>query len=132
MAKKTQKRSAPQKASTKSAKVAKRPAAKAAKAAKAPAASKRASAPTGAATSAHHADIGERVQRLHEAIRRSKLTHPNPWTYAPKARGWDERAQVLVEMIVVQGHTPVVVRTLETLHAEVEGDRDFQEARRLF
>jgi hypothetical protein len=126
VAKKVQKRSAPKKASTKAAK---RPATKAAKA---PAASKRASAPRGPATSAHHAGLGERVQRLHEEIRRSKLTHPNPWTYAPKARAWDERAQVLVEMIVVQGHTPVVVRTLETLHAEVEGDRDFQEARRLF
>src|SRR5262249_15432412 len=129
VAKKAQKRSAPKKAATKSAKVANRPAAKAAKA---PAASKRTSVPAGPATSAHHSGLGERVQHLHEEIRRSKLTHPNPWTYAPKARAWDDRAQVLVEMIVVQGYTPVVVRTLETLHAEVEADRDFQDAPPVF
>ena len=129
MAKKAQKRSAPKKASTKSVKAARRPVGKAKKA---PAASKRASAAAGPATATHPAGLHERARHLHEEIRRSKLTHPSPWTYAPKARAWDERAQVLVEMIVVQGHTPVAIRTLETLHAEVQGDRDFQEARRLF
>lgn len=129
MAKKAQKRSAPKKTSTKSAEAARRPAGKAATAR---AASKRASAPARPATSTPGAGLGERAQRLHEEILRSKLTHPSPWIYAAKARAWGERAQVLVEMIVVQGHTPGTLRTLEALHAEVERDRDFQEARRLF
>jgi outer membrane biosynthesis protein TonB len=129
VAKKAQKRSAPKKASTKSAKAAPRPAAKTTKAR---VASTRASAPAQPATRTHGAGLHERARRLHEEILRSKLTHPNPWTYAPKARAWGERAQVLVELIVVQGHTPGALRTLETLHAEVERDHDFQQARRLF
>ena len=130
MAKKAQKRSAPKKASTKSAKAARRPAHKAA--AKAPGAAKRTGPAARPTSPSAGPDVSERAERLRDDILRSKLTHPDPWTYAPKARGWGERAQVLVEMIVVQGHTPVLVRTFETLHAEVEGDRDFQEARRLF
>jgi hypothetical protein len=39
---------------------------------------------------------------------------------------------VLVDLIVVQGNTQAVLRTLEALDAEVQRDRDFQEARRLF
>ena len=123
MAKKAQKRSAPKKASTKATKPARRPAGTT---------SKRATAPAKPQSASHGADLGERAQRLHEEILRSKLTHPDPWTYAPKARGWGDRAQVLIELIVVQGHSPAALRTLETLHAEVEGDRDFQAARRLF
>ena len=130
MAKKAQKRSAPKKASTKAAKQARRPAGTGAKAA--PPAAKRGSAPARPQTSPHSAGLGERAERLREEIIRSKLTHPSPWSYAEKARGWGDRAQVLIELIVVQGHTPAALRTLEELHAEVEGDRDFQEARRLF
>ena len=128
MAKKAQKRSAPKKASTKAAKPAPRPAGKAATA---HATAKRVSAPRPAPQSAGP-NVGERAERLRDDILRSKLTHPDPWTYATKARGWGDRAQVLIELIVVQGHTPAALRTLEALHAEVEGDRDFQEARRLF
>jgi hypothetical protein len=130
VAKKAQKRSAPKKVSTKSAKAVRSSASKAAT--KAGAASKRVTAAPRPTPPSAGPSAGERAERLRDAILRSKLTHPNPWTYAPKARGWGERAQVLVEMIVVEGHTPVILRTLETLHAEVEGDRDFQEARRLF
>jgi hypothetical protein len=130
VAKKVQKRSAPKKASTKSAKAARRSASKAAT--KAGAAPKRVTASAQPTPPSAGLSAGERAERLRDDILRSKLTHPNPWTYAPKARGWGERAQVLVEMIVVEGHTPTILRTLATLHAEVEGDRDFQEARRLF
>ncbi len=71
------------------------------------------------------------VERLREAILRSKLSHPDPWRYTAKARRWGERAQQLVEAIAA-AETPALRRALETLAAEVEGDRDFQEARRLF
>jgi hypothetical protein len=76
--------------------------------------------------------LGERAERLRDEILRSKLTHPDPWAYAAKARAWGDRAQVIVETIVVRGDSPATLRTLEVLHAEVEGDRDFQTARRLF
>jgi hypothetical protein len=131
VAKKAQKRSDPKKASTpKSAKAARRPAGKATT--KASAGSKRTTAPSRPTPPSAGPSIGERAERLRDDILRSKLTHPDPWTYASKARAWGDRAQVLVEQIVVQGHTPAALRTLEILHAEVEGDRDFQEARRLF
>ena len=130
MAKKTQKRSAPKKASTKAAKAARRPSGKAAT--KASAGSKRTTASAQPTPPSAGLSIGERAERLRDDILRSKLTHPDPWSYASKARGWGDRAQVLVEMIVVQGQTSGLLRTLETLHAEVEGDRDFQVARRLF
>ena len=125
MAKKGPKRSATKKASTKTGKTARRPPSKAATKA-------RGAVPARPAPVAHGPALVERAERLRDEILRSKLTHPNPWTYAPKARGWGERAQVLVELIVVQGPSPTTLRTLEGLHAEVERDRDFQEARRLF
>jgi hypothetical protein len=131
VAKKHPKRAATKKAASKPLKTARPSAGKAATkataAAKAPtrAAARPASAPAGPA-------LGERAERLRDEILRSKLTHPDPWTYAPKARAWGERAQILVETIVIQGHTPAVLRTLEALAAEVQRDRDFQEARRLF
>jgi outer membrane biosynthesis protein TonB len=128
VAKKAQKRSAPKKASTKSTKAARRPAGKAAKSAPAKAkttASSRPAVSTGPG-------LGKRAERLRDEIMRSKLTHPDPWVYAPKARAWGERAQILVELVVVRGDSPTALRTLEVLQAEVEGDRDFQTARRLF
>ena len=127
MAKKARKREAPKKASTKSAKAA-RPAGKAATA---PAGSKRVAA-AGPTPPSAGPNVGERAERLRDDILRSKLTHPDPWAYAGKARAWGDRAQGLVELIVVQGPTPAAIRTLEALSAEVERDRDFQEARRLF
>jgi hypothetical protein len=74
----------------------------------------------------------ERAEQLRDAVQRSKLTHPDPWTFATKARGWSQRAQALVQEIAAGGDTPATRRSVETLAAEVEGDRDFQEARRLF
>jgi hypothetical protein len=131
VAKKTVKRSATKKAANKPSKTAARPAAKAAK--------KPASKPVAApapkqAAAAPHAglSLGERARQLHEEITRSKLTHPDPWRYADKARGWGERAQVIVEVIAVRGDTASARGSLEALLAEVDRDRDFQEARRLF
>jgi hypothetical protein len=125
VAKKGLKRSTTKKTSTKAGETARRPPSKAATTA-------RGAVPARPAPAAHGPALVERAERLRDEILRSKLTHPNPWTYAAKARGWGERAQVLVELIVVQGPSPTTLRTLEGLHAEVERDRDFQEARRLF
>jgi hypothetical protein len=74
----------------------------------------------------------ERAEQLRDVIQRSKLTHPDPWTFSAKARGWSQRAQVLVQEVAASGDTPANRRSVETLAAEVEGDPSFQEARRLF
>ena len=142
MAKKTGKRSATKKTERRAPKAAPRPAAKAtktAKAAKKPAtkapaaaAPKRAAAPARPAPASAGPSLGERAERLRDEIQRSKLSHPDPWRYAAKARGWGERAQVLVELITVRGDTASARGSFEALAAELDGDRDFQEARRLF
>jgi hypothetical protein len=74
----------------------------------------------------------ELAERLRDDIHRSKHTHSDPWTYGGKARPWSERAELLVAQIVVVGDTSATRRALEALDSEVRGDRDFQEARRLF
>jgi len=136
VAKKTGKRSATKKTASRPSKVAPRPAAKAAKKttakAKTPAPGKRAAATAQTAPAPAGPTLGERAERLRDEIQRSKLTHPDPWRYAAKARGWGERAQVLVELIAVRGDAPAGRSSLEALAAELQGDRDFQEARRLF
>jgi hypothetical protein len=130
VAKKAQKRSAPKKVSTKSTKAAPRPTAKTA--AKATGASKRATTAARPTPPSAGPSAGERAEHLRDDILRSKLTHPDPWVYAGKARAWGDRAQGLVELMAVEGPTPAALRALEALYAEVERDRDFQEARRLF
>jgi hypothetical protein len=100
--------------------------------AKASAPAKRAAAPALPASPPAAPSPGEQAERLRDDIQRSKLTHPDPWTYGVKARAWGARAQALVEQFAVQGDTPATRRTLATLSGEVAGDRDFQEARRLF
>ena len=142
MAKKTGKRSATKKAASRPSKAASRPAAKPAKAAKAAtktaikataaARPKRAAATARPAPPAAGPTLGEHAERLRDEIQRSKLTHPDPWRYAAKARGWGERAQVLVELVAVRGDTASARGSFEALAAELQGDRDFQEARRLF
>jgi hypothetical protein len=74
----------------------------------------------------------ERAERLRDDLLRSKLTHPDPWSYTAKARAWGERTQALVEEIAVAGQTPALHATVANLAAEVEGDADFQKARQLF
>jgi len=139
VAKKTGKRSATKKAASRPSKPAPRPAAKAGKAATkttakapAPAPPKRAAATARPAPPAAGLTLGERAEGLRDEIQRSKLTHPDPWRYAAKARGWGERAQVLVELIAARSDTASARGSLEALAAELQRDRDFQEARRLF
>jgi len=74
----------------------------------------------------------ERAERLRDDILRSKLTHPDPWTYTAKARAWGGRVQALVEEIASAGQTPTLHAAVEKFSAEVEGDPDFQRARQLF
>lgn len=74
----------------------------------------------------------EQAEHLRDEIQRSKLTHPDPWTYGAKARAWSVRAQALVEQVAVRGDDPAARRALAALEAEVQGSHDFQEARRLF
>ena len=138
MGKKVQKRSATKKTASKPPQAARKPAGKApartaAKAApKAAPPAKRAVAESRPASPPTRHSLTDQVERLREQIQRSKLTHPDPWTYGAKARGWGDRVQVLVEQITVQGESPAAQRTIEALDAEIQGDRDFQEARRLF
>ena len=134
MAKKTGKRSATKKAASRPSKTVPRPAAKPAKktTAKAPAPGKRVVATARPAPAPTGPTLGEQAERLRDEIQRSKLTHPDPWRYAAKARGWGERAQVLVELIAVRGDTSSARSSLQALEAELQGDRDFREARRLF
>ena len=138
MGKKVQKRSATKKTASKPPKAAPKPAGKApartaAKAApKAAPPAKRAVGASRPAPAPTRHSLTDQVKRLREQIQRSKLTHPDPWTYGAKARGWGDRVQVLVEQITVQGESPAAQRTIEALDAEIQGDRDFQEARRLF
>jgi hypothetical protein len=74
----------------------------------------------------------QRAEAIRDAIQRSKLTAPEPWSYTPRARAWAQRAQALVEEISRDGDTKANRQGLEKLVAEVEGDADFQEARRRF
>ena len=140
MAKKVQKRPVTRKASSKPPKAAPKPTgkppvrttAKAPPKAKATVPVKRMVAlPRSAAVTAGPG-LADLAERLRDDIQRSKLTHPDPWTYAAKARAWGVRAQTLVEEIALKGGTSATRRTLEALDGEVQRDRDFQEARRLF
>ena len=108
------------KGSSKAARPAAKPAKPAATAAR-PAAPRR-----GAASRAP--SLAERALSLRDAIQHSKLTAANPWDYTAKARKWEARA----ERLLAGAETAETHKALETLAAEVEGDRDFQEARRLF
>ena len=72
------------------------------------------------------------AEEIRDAIRRSRFTAPDPWAYTPRERVWARRAQGLVEAISGDGDTAENRQALEKLVAEVEGDPDFQEARRRF
>ena len=74
----------------------------------------------------------ERAERLRDGVLKSKLCHPDPWRYTPKARAWSQRAQQIVELIATEVDAAGHRRVFEALAAEVEGDLDFQEACRLF
>jgi hypothetical protein len=74
----------------------------------------------------------ERAERLRDDLQRSKLTHPDPWSYTAKARAWAERAQKLVEDVAIASQTPELHALVAKLEAEVESDPDYQSARQLF
>lgn len=97
-----------------------------------PAAVSPAAGPPHPAAGAPGPSLLERAERLRDEVNRSKLTHPDPWAFAAKARGWAQRAQALVEQVAAGGDTAESRRAVDALAAEVERDRDFQEARKLF
>jgi len=72
----------------------------------------------------------ERGKALRDAIQLSKLTAPDPWSYTGRARTWLGRVERLLDRISAGVETAEMRKAIETLAAEVEGDRDFQEARR--
>jgi hypothetical protein len=78
------------------------------------------------------APLLEQARSLREAIERSKQTATDPWGYTTKARGWLQRTDVVLVRIAASADAAGTRKTLEILRAEVEGDRDFREARRLF
>jgi hypothetical protein len=133
VAKKGQKRSTTKKAATRPAKAVRRAAGKPATAstAKTKSPARHVVSPVRPSSAPAGPSLAEQAERLRDEILRSKLTHPDPWRYAPKARGWGERVQVLVVQ-TAGTPTPAARRALETLIEEILADRDFQEARRLF
>jgi hypothetical protein len=74
----------------------------------------------------------ERAERLRDAVLESKLWHPDPWSYTPKARTWSRRAQQIAEDIVTGGDSDARRQAFAILEAEVEEDPDFKEALRHF
>jgi hypothetical protein len=74
----------------------------------------------------------ERAERLRDEVLRSKMTHPDPWRYTTKARGFATRAQGLVDEIAREGASAASERALAALAAELAADRDFKEAKALF
>jgi hypothetical protein len=89
-----------------------------------------------AVRAAGRADSGpsplERAKALRDTIQRTKLTAADPWGYTPKARGWVERAESILTQLIADPGSAAGRKALDALATEVEGDRDFQEARRLF
>jgi hypothetical protein len=105
----------------------------AAKAPAKPAAAKPAPAPRpAAALRPSEPSALARAEALRDAILRSKLTAPDPWGYTAKARAWGQRAQQCVDQLARDANAAGARQALDKLTAEVQGDRDFQEARRLF
>ncbi len=72
----------------------------------------------------------EQAKALRDDVQRSKLTATDPWSYTGKARGWQERAERLLDQITGNVGTAATRKGVEALRAEIEGDRDYQEARR--
>ena len=76
--------------------------------------------------------LTERALALRDTIQHSKLTAANPWAYTAKARAWEARAERLLDRLGAGAETAETRKAVEALAVEVEGDRDFQDARRLF
>jgi hypothetical protein len=76
------------------------------------------------------ASLLERAKTLRDLIEQSKLTAANPWSYTIKAREWTRRAQAIVDEVARGSDGAAMTQRLEAVRAEVDGDADFQEARR--
>jgi hypothetical protein len=113
-----------------------KPAAKAPAAKPAPKPAARAAAPArpapAARVTAPSPGLLEQARSLRDTIERSKQTAADPWGYTTKARGWVQRADQVLGRIAASADAAGTSKALETLRAEVEADRDFREARRLF
>lgn len=74
----------------------------------------------------------EQAEGLRDAILKSRLCHPDPWSYTPRTRSWGLQAQHIIDDIAEGKDTEICRRAYETLAAEVGSDPEFQVARRLF
>lgn len=74
----------------------------------------------------------EQAEGLRDAILKSRLCHPDPWSYTPRTRSWGQEAQHVIDDIAEGKDAETCRRAYEALAAEVGGDPEFQVARRLF
>jgi hypothetical protein len=74
----------------------------------------------------------EQAEGLRDAILRSRLSHPEPWSYTPRTHSWGLEAQRIIDEIAEGKDIDTCRRAYEVLAAKVEGDPEFQTARRLF
>jgi hypothetical protein len=74
----------------------------------------------------------EHAEGLRDAILRSRLSHPEPWSYTPRTHTWGVEAQRIIDEIAEGKDIDTCRRAYEVLAAKVEGDPEFQVARRLF
>ena len=74
----------------------------------------------------------EQAEGLRDAILKSRLCHPDPWSYTPRTRSWELEAQRIIDDIAEGKDTETGRRAYETLAAEVGSDSEFQVARQQF
>ncbi len=72
----------------------------------------------------------EQAKALRDSVQESKLTARDPWGYTAKARAWQERVEQLLDRITANVDAAATRKGVEALRAEIEGDRDYQEAQR--
>ena len=74
----------------------------------------------------------EQAEGLRDAILKSRLCHPDPWSYTPRTRSWGLEAQRIIDDIADGKDAETCRRAYEALAATVGGDPEFQVARRQF
>ena len=72
----------------------------------------------------------EQAKALRDSVQESKLTARDPWGYTAKARTWQERVEQLLDRITANVDAAATRKSVEALRAEIEGDREYQEAQR--
>ena len=72
----------------------------------------------------------EQAKALRDSVQQSKLAARDPWSYTAKARAWQERVEQILDRITANVDAAATRKSVETLRAEIEGDRDYQEAQR--